>query len=206
MFSILSASHLSRGERQEALQFLFAAADNSETRIDLILAALESGELDPAGLLICRDKERYLGVLMVEVLPGNSASLWPICSWPGPQRIVVEDGLLARAMELLRERHIKVAQTLLSPNDEITGTALVRNGFERVTQMWRMDCAASDPDLPSIKVIHFDALGAKDPIPFRDVLVGTFEGSLDFPELNGLRSADEILAGHMAGAPDLSRW
>jgi ribosomal protein S18 acetylase RimI-like enzyme len=45
-----------------------------------------------------------------------------------------------------------------------------------------------------------------DPIVFRDTLLATYEGTLDCPELNGLRTPDEVMAGYLADTTDPRRW
>jgi ribosomal protein S18 acetylase RimI-like enzyme len=41
---------------------------------------------------------------------------------------------------------------------------------------------------------------------FRDILLRSHEESLDCPELNLLRTADEVLAGYLECASELSTW
>jgi mycothiol synthase len=45
-----------------------------------------------------------------------------------------------------------------------------------------------------------------NPSTFQQTLLHTYTDSLDAPELNGVRTPDETVAGLSAGAPDLSRW
>lgn len=206
MFPITPGDRLTLPERREALALLFDGMTEVETRVRLALEAFENGELDPAGLLACPAEDGCAGVLVAEVMPGNSASLWPVRARPGPDRTRVEDDLYAQALRFLRGRAVKFAQTFLPPGQPAAGEALRRNGFTSVTRMWHM--RGDLPPWPAWpdRGVRFEPLAEADPEVFRDTLMATFEASLDCPELNGLRGPDEVLAGHVAGAPDLSRW
>jgi ribosomal protein S18 acetylase RimI-like enzyme len=45
-----------------------------------------------------------------------------------------------------------------------------------------------------------------DPAEFARTLLRAHDDSLDCPELHGVRSADDVLAGYRDCAPDRSRW
>ena len=60
------------------------------------------------------------------------------------------------------------------------------------------------PDLPAIDWAPF---GPSSEADFRAVLQQTYVGSLDMPELEGLRSLDDILTSHRAGGRFVAeRW
>jgi ribosomal protein S18 acetylase RimI-like enzyme len=206
MLPVIRGNALPREFRREALTLLFEHADESAMRTTLALEALENGELDPAGLLTCWEGNCCLGVLVVEILPGNSASVWPICARPNPGRLAVEDSLFAEAHQWFRQREIAFAQAILRPEHEDAANALGRNGFACMAHFNKMACILPDKEAAISNDIRMEMFSASNAAEFRDVLMATFEESRDCPELNGLRSANEVLAGHKATAPDLSRW
>ena len=124
---------------------------------------------------------------------------------PGP----VEDQLLAHATGWLQQRGAKLGQALLTPDEKHLGACLVRNGFAHVT---RLCYFRHYLDLP-IKLLlakeqlTFQSYRRADKKLFCDVLARTYEGTLDCPEVNGVRSIDEVIVGHQAqGKYDAGRW
>src|SRR5262249_11345602 len=55
--------------------------------------------------------------------------------------------------------------------------------------------------------LHYLPYSACSPACFQETLLRTYEGTLDCPEINHVRTAEEILAGHRAhGLHDPLRW
>jgi mycothiol synthase len=197
---IFAASALTEEQRQRALALLFphqAPAIRAEFPIalhdSLFVAALDQ-DAPPAG------------ALLVECMPGGSANLWGPRVGPGARRQTVEDMLLGRGQGRLAERQSRIIQAFRSSGED--PSALVRFGMRRITSVWSMqsDERALPRRDPADALLQFDDQGAGVSSAFRQALMASFEGSLDCPELNGLRSADEIIEGHLGSAADLSRW
>ncbi|MGL6097393.1 MAG: GNAT family N-acetyltransferase [Fimbriiglobus sp.] len=170
------------------------------------LTLVSAGEIDPSGLLVARvdGNLRPAGAILVQPTPGNAAVLWPPRAEPGPDRAAVVDALAAAAVGFLRSRGAKVAQLMLPPDERDAAEPLERVGFHAVTQIAYLcrplspdDRTASDSaDSP----LRFVPVRGPDPA-FGELLLATYDGSLDCPELNGARSAAEVLAGY-AGQVD----
>jgi ribosomal protein S18 acetylase RimI-like enzyme len=204
MVSIIPAGRLAEGQRREAFALFFAEADEREARVGLALDAIERGDLDPELILTGWLGSRVAGVLVAEPLKGGGASVWPVRVRPGTGRGHIEDQLIASALAALRDRGVKFAQSFVPPEDAGGGDALARHGFAPVTRMWQMR-----RDVPPVPPpVHADIVPLADAGEdvFRRALLDTFTDALDCPELNGLRTPEETIAGHRAGAPDLSRW
>jgi mycothiol synthase len=61
--------------------------------------------------------------------------------------------------------------------------------------------------VPTPPNIHFKAFVTTDPRVFEQTLLRSYEGTLDCPELNGVRAIEEIMAGHQSqGKHDPQRW
>jgi ribosomal protein S18 acetylase RimI-like enzyme len=121
----------------------------------------------------------------------------------------VEDALVQYAVGWLRKRGAKLAQTILAAHESEAGIPLRRNGFDGVTQLTylRHDLKPLPP-LPLSRLrLRFCNYQHADTLQFHDTLLGTYEESLDCPEVNGVRTIEEIIAGHKAqGRHDPSQW
>src|SRR5206468_2521593 len=109
----------------------------------------------------------------------------------------------------LRQRGAKVVQTLLAPEEEGLAGPLLRNGFRRVTDLWYMRHERGTPlaRLDTPVRLTFRPFDEAEPELFQQTLLRTYEDTLDCPEVNGLRTVEEVLAGHRAqGTYDPGRW
>ncbi len=215
MLSLLPFSQLPADHRREAAALLFAhlpAADRNE-RIEQFLAAVANNELNPDTILTAWLHDCIVGVQVVEILPGKSAALWAIRSRPGDERAHFEDALLQRAVEMLRMAGAKVAQCLLLPDEPFAADALCRQGFRRLTRVNHLRAegkgakgAILENGTLGTLSVSFQPFAECESVVFEQTLIQSFDETLDCPELNDLRTPDEIMAGHVASAPDRSRW
>lgn len=166
------------------------------------------GDLDPEGILVARDKLGICGALVSALLPGAGGLLWPPCVRDGPEREWAEDQLVATACRWLRGRGARLGEALLSWREKALAPALSRNGFTRITHLeyWRHGLQPGRA-FEAGHDMHCLTFDRADPGLFRDTLLRTYEGSLDCPELNGVRTMEEIIAGHMGqGKFDPEKW
>jgi mycothiol synthase len=124
-----------------------------------------------------------------------------------PQR--GQDALVARACAWLRQRGARLAQSLLPAGEAPLTPPLLRNGFDHVTDLLYLfhDLAlpAALAALPSS--LRFEPYRLDRPDELHETLLRSYEGTLDCPEVNGVRGIDEVIRGHKAqGAFDPSRW
>jgi len=188
------------------LIFQYLPPEEREHRCANALNLLGRGELNSQGLYIVRGEAGLRGALLCLPVPGCTALLWP----PGTVEdngIELEDALLRHARAWLSQRGVKLVQTLLAPEESFLADPLLRNGFAAITRLWYMRHQLNLP-------VHYLNTPARldyqtydgDPL-FRQTLLRTYEGTLDCPEVNGVRSIDEVLEGHRAqGAYDPQRW
>jgi mycothiol synthase len=192
-----------------ALRLIFRhlPAAEREQRCANALHLLQRGELNAEGLFVLRGAIGLRGALVCLPVPGRSALVWP----PGAEddrREETEDALLRHAAAWLRRRGVKLAQTLLAPEEEHLAAPLLRNGFAVITRLWYL---RHDLNLPlhclnaPVRLDH-QPFNECDAI-FRQTLARTYEGTQDCPEINGVRSIEDILEGHRAqGVFDPERW
>ena len=188
------------------LIFQYLPPEERERLCANALHLLQRGELNPQGLFIVRGATGLRGALLCLAVPGRSALLWP----PGTvedRRAELEDGLMRHAVAWLRQRGVKLAQTLLSPEETFLAVPLLRNGFAAVTRLWYMRHDLNLPVHCLNSPARLDYQSFDDDVLFRQTLLRTYEATLDCPEVNGVRGIEEVLEGHRAqGAFDPRRW
>jgi ribosomal protein S18 acetylase RimI-like enzyme len=193
-----------------ALRLLFQHLEPPERdeREAAALFLLQRDELDPAGLFVLREPAGLAGAVACQSVPGASGLIWP----PGVReagRTAREDVLVRHGLTWLRKRGAKLVQALLAPEEEDLGPPLLRNGFCRVTDLWYMRHERGTPlgGLDTPARLAFRPFDEAAPSLFQQTLLRTYEDTLDCPEVNGLRTIDEVLAGHRAqGTYDPDRW
>jgi ribosomal protein S18 acetylase RimI-like enzyme len=182
-----------------------ALLDRVRIGLDLIAA----GELDPAGLLVARGPGgEPLGAVLCQALPGAGGQLWPPgVSAAARDPAAVADALLGHAAAWLRGRGARFAQAFIPEGDEALAGPLPRHGFAFVTDLWslRLDLAGL-PTAPAPPGFTVEDYAGGDRDAFHRVLLDSYRDSRDVPEMAGLRSLPEILAGMQAEGFDPARW
>ena len=153
---------------------------------------------DDVAVFVARDAGWVGGAVLAQALPGALGVAWP----PRAESPGAADALVRAACDWLRRRGVKVCQAFASAAQLPDADALTRNGFRRVTQLVSMRREVEP--LPAAPTTGGLAFRPASPLAaeFRDALLTTHDGTLDCPELNGERSADELLAGLTEPAPD----
>jgi mycothiol synthase len=191
-------------EWAEVFRLLFAGRDPRD-RDDLVanaLALLRRGEIDPDGLLVVRGSRGLIGAVACQPVPGRSGILFPPHTSPDQPAEALEDALLGRAIAWLRERGARLAQVMLADGEAGHAPALLRNGFSRMTVLVYLsrDLAWPLPEKPSRR-LDFIPYNREDPVAFRETLARTWQDSADCPELHGVLTVEDALAGHEAQGP-----
>lgn len=174
--------------------------EDVEARVANALQLVRRGELDSAGILVARGERGLIGALVCQLSPGASGLLWPPQVLATANRTWIEDQLLLRAVSWLRQQGAKLGQTLLEPLDHPLAEPLLRHGFRHITNLWYMRHTLSPLPRYSERVqeLVFRPYEKSDPRLFHETLLRTYEGSTDCPEVNGIRTVEEIIAGHQA--------
>jgi ribosomal protein S18 acetylase RimI-like enzyme len=126
--------------------------------------------------------------------------VWPPQALPGPRQTEIEDRLLGHATAWLRQGGARLGQCLLCPNETGLAAPLERNGFTHITALSYL---RHHLDLPYSYVAAEDRLDYETYQPanaavFHQTLLRTYKDTLDCPEVNGVRSLEEIIEGHRA--------
>jgi ribosomal protein S18 acetylase RimI-like enzyme len=197
-------------ERESALRLIFAylAAEEREKRVTNALHLIELGQLRPDGLLIVRGPDGVRGAMVCLPVPGASGLVWPPRSVLSFEQREIEDALVQNGRAWLRERGAKLGQSLLHRDEAHLAVPLERNGFRHITTLWYM---RHDADAPLVGSGIPEKLTyrpyASVPDLFHQTLLRTYEGTLDCPEVNGVRTIAEIIDGHKADSRrDAEHW
>jgi mycothiol synthase len=214
------------GSRQgAALNILYEGVlpEDRAVRVAKSIQEAEEGELDLRGLLLAELQEKPVGALLLRMQPHGVAFLWPpvvsaksaeVISWhttsqPAITNEAIEDVLLQAAVLRLGELKARIAQSLLELNQTREQLALSRNGFRRLTDLIffeyptvgnqsRKDRLASDVGTRLTHIIHRQS---RNRLRFAEVVEQTYRGSLDCPELNGIRTASQALNVYAESGP-----
>jgi ribosomal protein S18 acetylase RimI-like enzyme len=196
-------------EQAEAFRLIFQHLPETEREPRVVNACklLERGELEADGLFVVRGERSLRGAIVCTTAPGAGGLIWPPQSTTG-EPPAVEDELIRRACDWLRRRGAKLAQTLLPPDEFPIGASLLRNGFAHVTTLWYMRHTL---ELSAVLLSKGEQLTYR-PYPrasdlFHETLLRTYDGTADCPEISGVRTIEEVIAGHRAqGDHDPQRW
>jgi ribosomal protein S18 acetylase RimI-like enzyme len=173
------------------------------------LRLLHQGELEPEGIFVARQDGALLGAMVCQAVPGASGLVWPPQARAGAQSCSVEDQLMQHAGAWLRQRGVRIGQSLLAADEVHLGAPLERNGFPHVTRLWylRHDLNLTYDYLCQPNRLAYLSFAECPSDRFVETLLRSYEESLDCPEVNGARSIHDIIEGHrVQGKHDPQRW
>lgn len=177
-----------------------ARADAARRFLDL----LQAGEFDPAGLFVTRGAGGTIrGAVLAQPLPGALGLLFPPRTVPG--RAADVDLLLAAALGWLRDRGVKVCQSFAPGGDRADEPTLARAGFRHVTVVVHLRRDLGD-EREMAGPLTFEPVGEANRAAFVAALLASHDGSLDCPELTGVRTTADLLDGFRAPPPARPEW
>jgi ribosomal protein S18 acetylase RimI-like enzyme len=200
------------GDRRAALGVLYRRIPGA-LRPRLIadaLAEAERGVIDLSGLWVARRRGQVVGALLTQPLAGRAAAVWAPEVESAWRRAATAVALVRAALDDLRARGYLLAQALLDESAPRQGAAyLAGGGMPHVTDLVYLEADTRRPiaHRPGLPPIDWAPFGPDTEADFRAVLHDTYTDSLDMPELEGLRSLDDILASHRAAGRFIAdRW
>jgi ribosomal protein S18 acetylase RimI-like enzyme len=198
----------SAGQEEAALRLVFADLEpgDREDRVALILA--EQGNAGPPdGLLVAREGENLVGAVFWQILPGNVGTLAPPRVKDTPRSAVAGE-LLQTARDQLARREVCMIQCLLRRENKSDLELLQQAGFEHFGDLYYLVSVAADfPQSSPSAELTFECYAPNAHASFAALVEATYEGTLDCPKMNGLRTTDDVLAGYRgSGEFDPSRW
>jgi mycothiol synthase len=164
--------------------------EHRPARVQHCIELLETGGLDPCGIFVARRNHAIVGVQVCVALAGASCLFWlPATIDDGADQLVQAGLAWARSIPC------KLAQALAGPDEAQFSEPLKRCGFAAITHLHQLERNLDDVPTAVTK-LRLETYRPSRRADFAAMLERTYEGTLDCPELNGKRSADEILAGH----------
>jgi ribosomal protein S18 acetylase RimI-like enzyme len=147
------------------------------------------------------------GSVLAQVQPGRSALIWPPRTGEGepPQSA---DELLWTALRAMSQTDLCIVQALL-PTDAGRDADLLRAaGFRHVSDLLYLVCLDNEfPTAPPTFGLEFLPVESKTELGFAALVEATYEGTLDCPAVNGLRTIEDVLLGYRAtGKYDPQGW
>jgi mycothiol synthase len=186
-----------------ALQHL--SAEQRPARVHNALSMLSKGAIDPGGIFLVRAGSALRGVQVCISLPGASGLFWLPKSKPHDPAL--EERLVQHALDWLRRGGAKLAQAILSPLESVDAGPLLRRGFRSLTSLHYFEHPLQMLPPSLAARLHYCTYSEANRDVFHATLQRTYEGTLDCPELNGMRTLDEVIAGHKAqGEFHPERW
>lgn len=208
MLESLTITTPRRDQIPAACRALFPSLSEPErsTRCAAVAQLFASGVFDPAELLIAQEGEQVVGAGFVHQEPGKQASVWSPGAIAGPRRDAIVTALAGAYRRRFLEQDTQVAQ-FLQPDTVPGCPALEHIGFRFITRMEYLARRLTLPDRTPSPEGELRFVPVDDTQTIGTILVSTYEGSLDVPELNDTRTADEILLGYATHSDDAPpRW
>jgi ribosomal protein S18 acetylase RimI-like enzyme len=194
-----------------ALEVLFQHLPETEAQARTVkaLQLLRGKGPETPRLVLAEDDDEIYGVILVQALTGGTGIVWPPQIAPEARgRQTLEDALVHRALEWLRQNGGKLAQAVLFQDDLTYAGALERNGFMHPTQLWylRHELELSPELLCEPETLTFQSYAECEQELFQQTLWRSYEQTRDFPEVSGRRSVDEVIRGLQAVGFNPEHW
>ena len=197
---------------QPALELLYSElpADARAQRIAELRQEIEDEEFETEHLLVAEIDAQLVAVQRTILRDDDVGLVWPpVINAPllkflnGPSSEVIEDKLLTEAARHLDAAGAWIGQALLEAKSSREHAAMQRNGFARLTELRFFErpltAAASCPKrTPEPSMSYQPYRRSRNQNEFVKVLEATYRGSLDCPELNGVRDGQQSLKNHAA--------
>ncbi len=182
--------------------------EEREQRIVRVVELIHRGNIDPRGLFVLRGWNGLVGVMMCEPVAGAAAVLWPPIVVD--HRDDLEDLLIVHAVTWMRRQGARLGQCLMPADDAYLARSLLRHGFTHTTNLAylcqdRLTARLNLPGSGSAQLI-FDSYNPTRPDEFHATLMSSYSQSLDCPEVNGVRTVEEVIKGYQAQGFDPQRW
>jgi ribosomal protein S18 acetylase RimI-like enzyme len=177
-----------------------------------------------------RAADGWQASLLAQDLGGNASLIWPPASVDdapqssghGPNDKFDWHCLGERLFSELRRRGVRYTQALLAPEKSDAIDRLLQLGMNQLTTMDYMVAHVGNPHVgnpsegvdeqpvakPSSDELTMQLIGEWDSLSnarICQVVNGTYDKTLDCPELDGIRTVEEVVRGYQSSAP-LQLW
>lgn len=169
-------------------------------RVTALLAAEKEGKISLEGLSAATCNNRVVGAIWCLNQPGKIATIWGPALVPGVPDTLA-DQLLINARRFAQQAGSHLLQSLVGPENPLVGDHLTRLGFRHVTQLDQLHAFPEElPISPPSNRLTFIPCEDFRKSSFQQLVAKTYDGSLDCPEIDGLRQIGDVLAGYFAAS------
>ncbi|MDB5173540.1 MAG: acetyltransferase [Phycisphaerales bacterium] len=198
-------------ELHGALRLILASASHGadDAQVHEFLAFAGQRNIDVNAMWVAEQNGRMPWALLPILSAGRTMLLFVPPHRPTGSAAAAPGLLIDAACEWFTGRDVQLAQVLLDPADESGQRLFETHGFARMAELIYLHGpvrrAAQSPVLPtSLSLVTYSA---DTHAQFAGAIAESYHESLDCPGLNGVRSIDDIVAGHKAsGEFDPSWW
>jgi mycothiol synthase len=194
-------------DQTAGLRLVFAHLPPADRERIVTQVLADSGETPVAGLWVGYRGEPLAAAMLAQIQPGRTAVLSsPRVAPDQPSQTAHE--LLAQVMADLPNQGVQMVQTLLETDQGPDVDLLVEHGFRHVSNLlYLVSLTASFPTSCPSDGLEFVAYAPEDHQRLAGLLRRTYSGSLDCPEIDGIRNVEDVLTGYQAiGEFDPARW
>jgi ribosomal protein S18 acetylase RimI-like enzyme len=196
-----SQHHVGQAAKAEcfaALKLVFCdlVPETQARTLKALLSAAARGEISFDGLLVARQGGQLRGAVWARVNAGRQASVWPprVCGDESEETVL---RLLDALDGFLRQRSVRLAQALVEPADTEGASRLEAGGYRGSTDLIYLACPRDQaPAQRPASPLEFEPFAPDQPQRLSAVVERTYAGTYDFPELNEVCEAEQVLAGY----------
>ena len=179
--------------------------ENREAAAQWLHSQFESGTFQAMSLYAALSPSGRIAAAMTVHADGAAgATILGYRAEPGKRKWDAEDTLIPFVCHELQSTGVKVVQLIAKPEKADDYSALLRHGFRQTCTLTELSIAITGwetPTLPDELSIH--RFREDDSEAYADLLVATYEDTLDSPELNDVRTPGETLASLRGNSRDI---
>ncbi|QDU59407.1 Mycothiol acetyltransferase [Planctomycetes bacterium Pan216] len=171
-------------------------------QVESVLQSEAHGRVRLDGIVWCHRKRKPIAIAIAFETPGRSLLVWPPrfreAPPPGTAHGIQRD-LFVAAVDYARSREVRMAQLLLSNQQQHLVASSQEAGFVHLTRLIYLRRSVFEPpiDEPG-QVFEVDSYGPENHEDLLHILERSYRGSRDCPELNGARDLEDIVESHQA--------
>jgi mycothiol synthase len=198
-----------RDDWVSALWLLFAA-DAEAIRRERVAATIQAslnGSLDFEFLLEARRGDQRVGVVWGQQLAGRNANVWPPSLEPS-EEIATATLLQTELDRRLEAAGLAMCQALLPAAAADAARCLSGTGYRHTATLLYLNSTTQQfPREFPARSLEFEPYREEQSNRLADIIEQTYLGSLDAPELDGVRKTEDVIDGYkMTGSYSPSRW
>jgi mycothiol synthase len=164
-----------------------------------LAAIVRDGRPQDVVLLAARLNDRLVAAQLGQMLPGQVAVVWPpqFTERIDVDRVRLADQLFDRLSWELAAGGAQLAQGLVAGEDPDTCALFATGGYRRAADLLYLAAEQKDfPDEPVALAFEIEPFTLDQAPRLADLIERTYVGTLDCPQIDGLRKTADVIAGY----------